>query len=194
MAESSLHENTPPQGEIVIYQTEDGNTRIEVRFVDETVWLTQQQMAELFQTSRTNVVEHIRNIYSEAELEEAATCRNFRQVRDEGGRQVSRELPHYNLDMRSRNSPRSNARISKAFNPFPVSPSAKREGAETQLSEHGAWESVPPAYATESGAPRNRAAVKSPTSYCASGIGRFRAVGTDSMTCRSPSVRPLLSA
>ena len=59
----------PPQGEIVIYQTEDGNTRIEVRFVDETVWLTQQQMAELFQTSRTNVVEHIRNIYSEGELE-----------------------------------------------------------------------------------------------------------------------------
>lgn len=91
--------DTPPQGEIVIYQTEDGNTRIEVRFVDETVWLTQQQMAELFQTSRTNVVEHIRNIYSEGELEESATCRKFRQVRDEGGRQVSRDLPHYNLDM-----------------------------------------------------------------------------------------------
>ena len=91
--------DTPPQGEIVIYQTEDGNTRIEVRFVDETVWLTQQQMAELFQTSRTNVVEHIRNIYSEGELEETATCRKFRQVREEGGRQVSRDLPHYNLDM-----------------------------------------------------------------------------------------------
>lgn len=87
------------QGEIVIYQTEDGNTKIDVRFVDETVWLTQQQMAELFRSSRSNVVEHIRNIYEEGELDEASTCRKFRQVRAEGNRMVTRELPYYNLDM-----------------------------------------------------------------------------------------------
>ena len=57
------------QGEIVIYQTDDGETKIDVRFVDETVWLTQQQMADLFQSSRTNIVEHIKHIYEEEELD-----------------------------------------------------------------------------------------------------------------------------
>ena len=92
----ALNEN---QGDIVIYQTEDGNTKIDVRFVDETVWLTQQQMTELFQSSRTNIVEHIQHIYEEGELDEASTCRKFRQVRTEGNRQVTREIPYYNLDM-----------------------------------------------------------------------------------------------
>lgn len=92
----ALEEN---QGDIVIYQTEDGDTKIDVRFVDETVWLTQQQMAELFQSSRTNIVEHIQHIYEEGELDEASTCRKFRQVRTEGSRQVTREIPYYNLDM-----------------------------------------------------------------------------------------------
>lgn len=86
-------------GEIIIYQTEDGLTKLDVRMEDETVWLTQQQMAELFQTSRTNVVDHIKNIYKEGELDENSTCRKFRQVRMEGNRQVTRELPFYNLDM-----------------------------------------------------------------------------------------------
>jgi hypothetical protein len=86
-------------GEIIIYQTEDGLTKLDVRMEDETVWLTQQQMAELFQTSRTNVVDHIKNIYEENELDENSTCRKFRQVRMEGSRQVTRELPFYNLDM-----------------------------------------------------------------------------------------------
>ena len=86
-------------GEIIIYQSEDGLTNIEVKIEDETVWLTQQQMAELFQTSRTNVVEHIKHIYEEGELDVASTCRNFRQVRKEGNREVTRELPFYNLDM-----------------------------------------------------------------------------------------------
>ena len=67
-------------GEIVIYQSEDGLTHIDVKLEDETIWLTQQQMAELFQTSRTNVVEHIGNIYSEGELDQDSTCREFRQV------------------------------------------------------------------------------------------------------------------
>ncbi len=86
-------------GEILIYQSEDGLTNIEVKMQDETVWLSQQQMADLFQTSRTNVVEHIKHIYAEDELEEVLTCRKFRQVRTEGNRKVSRELPYYNLDM-----------------------------------------------------------------------------------------------
>jgi hypothetical protein len=86
-------------GEIVIYQTEDGLTNIEVKIHDETVWLTQQQMADLFQTSRTNVVEHIKHIYEEGELDENSTCRKFRQVRKEGNREVSREMSFYNLDM-----------------------------------------------------------------------------------------------
>lgn len=86
-------------GEIILYQTEDGLTKIDVRFEDETVWLTQQQMAELFQSSRSNIVEHIQHIYEEGELDEAATCRKFRQVRTEGSRQVTREIPYYNLDM-----------------------------------------------------------------------------------------------
>lgn len=74
-------------------------TKLDVRMEDDTVWLTQQQMAELFQTSRTNVVDHIKNIYEEDELDENSTCRKFRQVRMEGNRQVTRELPFYNLDM-----------------------------------------------------------------------------------------------
>lgn len=86
-------------GEIVIYQSEDGLTHIDVRIESETVWLTQQQMAELFQTSRSNVVEHISNIYSEGELEQISTCREFRQVQKEGNREVARQILHYNLDM-----------------------------------------------------------------------------------------------
>lgn len=86
-------------GEIIIYQTDDGLTHIDVKMEDETVWLTQQQMAELYQTSRTNVVEHITHIYEEGELDENSTCRKFRQVRQEGNRQVNREMVCYNLDM-----------------------------------------------------------------------------------------------
>lgn len=85
--------------QFVIYQSEDGQIKLDVRFVDETVWLTQQQLAELFQTSRTNVVEHIQHIYEEGELDAAATCREFRQVRTEGTREVTRNMALYNLDM-----------------------------------------------------------------------------------------------
>lgn len=86
-------------GDIVIYLAEDGCTKIDVRFAGETVWLSKQQMAELFQSSRTNIVEHIQHIYEEGELDETSTCRNFRQVRTEGSRQVEREITYYNLDM-----------------------------------------------------------------------------------------------
>ena len=90
---------TNEYGEILIYQTDNGQTNIEVKIEDDTVWLTQQQMSELFQTSRTNVVEHIKHIYEEGELDEISTCRNFRQVRKEGNREVTRQIPYYNLDM-----------------------------------------------------------------------------------------------
>ena len=87
------------QDQIVIYQTEDGKTQIDVRLENETVWLTQAQMAELFKSSRTNVLEHIQHIYEDEELEKEATCRNFRQVRQEGKRTVNRAIIMYNLDM-----------------------------------------------------------------------------------------------
>ncbi|MFZ1283140.1 MAG: cell filamentation protein Fic, partial [Propionicimonas sp.] len=79
-----------PSGDIVIYQADDGTPRLEVRVAEDTVWLSQQQLADLFQTSRTNVVEHIKHVYAEGELSEEATCRDFRQVRLEGTREVSR--------------------------------------------------------------------------------------------------------
>ena len=84
---------------IVIYQTEDGQTQIDVRLENETVWLTQTQMAQLFKSSRTNVLEHIQHIYEDEELGKEATCRNFRQVRQEGKRTVNRAITMYNLDM-----------------------------------------------------------------------------------------------
>lgn len=74
-----------PGGEIILYQRGDAPA-IDVRLNDDTVWLSQQQLADLFQTSRTNVVEHIANIYAEGELSQEATCRKFRQVRTEGNR------------------------------------------------------------------------------------------------------------
>lgn len=85
--------------QIIIYRSEDGETRVDVKFTGETVWLSQQQMAELYQTTRPNIVQHIRNIYADKELEESSTCKNFLQVRQEGSRQVTREIPFYNLDM-----------------------------------------------------------------------------------------------
>lgn len=87
------------KGEILIYQSEEGSTKINVRLENENVWLSQQQMSELYQSSRTNVVEHIKHIYEEGELNENSTCRKFRQVQIEGTRRVEREIPFYNLDM-----------------------------------------------------------------------------------------------
>ena len=85
------------QGEVIFYQP-DSTSRIEVKLEDETVWLTQQQMVELFQSSKANISEHIKNIYEQQELDQDATVRNFRTVREEGGRTVSRNLTYYNLD------------------------------------------------------------------------------------------------
>lgn len=85
-------------GQVLIYQSESGQTRLEVRLVEETVWLTQAQVAELFQTSADNISLHLKNIFEDKELEEVATTEDFSVVRLEGGRQVRRNLKHYNLD------------------------------------------------------------------------------------------------
>jgi hypothetical protein len=87
------------KGEILIYQTENGSTRIEVRLQDETLWLTQMQMAELFQKDKVTISEHISHIFQEAELTKETTVRNFRTVQKEGNREVSRDLSLYSLDV-----------------------------------------------------------------------------------------------
>ena len=87
------------QGDVIIYQSEDGKTKIDVRFVDESVWLTQLQLVKLFDSSKANISEHIKNIYEEGELDEESTVRKFRTVQIEGDREVTRTVTHYNLDM-----------------------------------------------------------------------------------------------
>ena len=84
---------------IVIYQTNDGETSIDVRLEGETVWLSQSQLSELFNTDRTSILRHIKNIYKTEELDESTTCAFFAQVREEGSRIVTRQIPYYNLDM-----------------------------------------------------------------------------------------------
>jgi len=92
-----MPDNEPPQSGIVLYQTEDGRTRIQCRFENETIWLTQALIAELFQTSIPNINLHLKAIYAEGELTEAATIKPYLIVRAEGARQVSREVLHYSL-------------------------------------------------------------------------------------------------
>lgn len=86
-------------GEIIIYTSSAGIKKVDVRFVNNTVWLSQQQIADLFETSRTNVVGHIGNIYDEGELDKQSTCQEFRQVQKEGNRTITRNIPFYNLDV-----------------------------------------------------------------------------------------------
>ena len=87
------------RGEIVIYQTKDGKTSIDVKLENETVWLNQAQMAELFQTDRTSIVKHVNNIYKSEELEKDSTCAKIAQVQMEGNRTIKRHIIYYNLDM-----------------------------------------------------------------------------------------------
>jgi len=88
----------PANSQIIIYQTVDGKTKLDVRLENETVWLTQKLMAELFQTTPQNITLHLKNIYDEGELFETATCKEFLQVQIEGMREVSRNQKFYNLD------------------------------------------------------------------------------------------------
>lgn len=92
-------EPNQPAGEVLLYQTQDGQTRVECRFEDDTIWLTQAQIANLFQTTSQNVNIHIKALYKEGELIEEATCKDYLQVRREGTRQVSRILRHYRLEV-----------------------------------------------------------------------------------------------
>jgi len=89
----------PSIGEVLVYQTEAGEVKVDVRLEDESVWLTQQMMAELFQTTQQNISLHIRNVIAEGELDQDATHKKYLSVRREGNRDVRRELDYYNLDM-----------------------------------------------------------------------------------------------
>lgn len=91
--------NEIQKSQFLIYQSEDGKVKLDVRFENETVWLTQAMIVELFQSSKANVSEHISNVFAEGELTPEATVRKFRTVRLEGSRQVNREQEYYNLDM-----------------------------------------------------------------------------------------------
>ena len=92
-----MPDDEAPQSSIILYQTEDGRTRIQCRFENETIWLTQALIAELFQTGCPNVNEHLVNIFDEGELSREATIRKFRIVRSEGTREVSAKIEHYSL-------------------------------------------------------------------------------------------------
>ena len=87
------------QNNIIIYQDEDGITKVTVRFIDEDIWLSKYQIAEIYKTTRQNIEQHINNIYRDDELNIDSTCKNFLQVQKEGNRQVKRNIDHYNLDM-----------------------------------------------------------------------------------------------
>jgi len=87
-----------PQSKFILYQTEDGRTRIQCRFENESIWLSQALIAELFQKDVRTINEHLVNIFEEGELHREATIRKFRIVRQEGGREVTRELRHYRLE------------------------------------------------------------------------------------------------
>jgi hypothetical protein len=92
-----MPDNEPPQSSIILYQTEDGRTRIQCRFENETIWLTQALMAELFQIGVNTVNHHLKEIYDDGELQREATIRQYRIVRSEGTREVTREIEHYSL-------------------------------------------------------------------------------------------------
>ena len=87
------------QSSIIIYTTEDGSTHLQVKMENETVWLTQSQMAELFGRDRTVIARHINNCFKEGELDRNITCAKFAQVQIEGERRVSRQIPYFNLDI-----------------------------------------------------------------------------------------------
>lgn len=96
---SEITPYNPSEENVVVYRTEDSTLELDVQLKDETVWLTQQQMASLFNSTIPNVSMHIRNIYKEGELDKEATVKDFLIVQNEGGRQVTRRVSYYNLDV-----------------------------------------------------------------------------------------------
>ena len=107
-----------PGGEVLVYEAPDGGVRVEVKLDRDTVWLTQRQMSELFETTPENVLMHLKNIYADGELEEPATAKDFLAVRMEGKRQVQRQLKHYNLDAIISVGYRVNSRRGRALPPM----------------------------------------------------------------------------
>ena len=96
---ANINKRQVPENNIILYQDENGITRVNVRFSHEDVWLNQEQMAEIYCTTQQNVSLHIRNIYTDGELSEESTHKKFLLVRQEGNRKVNREMDHYNLDV-----------------------------------------------------------------------------------------------
>ncbi len=96
---SEITPYNPSEENVVVYRTEDSTLELDVQLKDETVWFTQQQMASLFNSTIPNVSMHIRNIYKEGELDKEATVKDFLIVQNEGGRQVTRRVSYYNLDV-----------------------------------------------------------------------------------------------
>ena len=99
MSDQTPEPSASSKGQFLVYEAEDGRVKIDVRLSDETVWLSQALIAELFQTSVPNISMHIRNVYEEGELQPEATIKKFLTVRQEGNRAVRRQLDHYNLDV-----------------------------------------------------------------------------------------------
>ncbi|MEI6316857.1 MAG: virulence RhuM family protein [bacterium] len=120
-----MKENTP-KSQIVIYKTQNGETKIDVRFDGDTVWLTQNALANLFQTTKNNISIHVKNIFDEGELSQNATVKKFLTVQKEGIRKVSRELEYYNLDLIISVGYRIKSSIATAF----------RQWATARLSEY----------------------------------------------------------
>ncbi|MBN2395103.1 MAG: hypothetical protein JXC36_01420 [Candidatus Atribacteria bacterium] len=88
------------QSSFILFKTEDYKISVDVRFEEDTVWLSQEQIALLFGKARSTIAKHISNVFAEGELEQNRTCRKFRQVRQEGSREVEREIDCYNLDVK----------------------------------------------------------------------------------------------
>ena len=97
--ESFKRQKKMQKGEILIYQSADGTTEVDVRLEEETVWLSQNQLVEMFQKAKSTISEHIKNIYEEGELDRSETVRNFRTVQKEGKKNVTRDIEYYNLDV-----------------------------------------------------------------------------------------------
>jgi len=105
----------PTNSQLIIYQTEDGQTKIDVRFDGDTVWLTQTALAELFQTTKNNISQHVKNVFEEGEVDQRATVKKFLTVQTEGQREVKRELEYYNLDLIISIGYRIKSRVASAF-------------------------------------------------------------------------------
>jgi len=133
------------ENQIEMYKSEDGQTEVEVRFEKETVWLNQYQLVELFNTDRTSLLKHLKNIYRTRELDERATCAKIAQVRQEGKRKVTRQILHYNLDaiisvgyrVNSKRGTQFRVWATKRLKDYLVQGYAKNEKLQPMVAEKG---------------------------------------------------------